>query len=94
MGMGFWVRRSRRGNSRSTQRHGSKESIVARRAHKPSRPLEVRITFEPSHVSPACVVQAYERVVPITRRTTPQALPPRQAECTQPIPQVGRRQES
>jgi hypothetical protein len=25
--------------------------------------------FEPSRVSPACVAQAYEQVVPITRRT-------------------------
>ena len=57
-------------------RHGSKEAIVARRAHTRTTPLEVRLTFEPSRVSPACVVQAYERVVPITRRPTPQALPP------------------
>ena len=49
-------------------RHGRKEASVARRGHTRSTTLEVRITFEPSRVSPACVVQAYERVVPITRR--------------------------
>ena len=38
-----------------------------------STTLEVRITFEPSRVSPACVVQAYEQVVPITRRPAPRA---------------------
>jgi len=27
--------------------------------------------FEPSHVAPACIAQAYERVVPIRRRVAP-----------------------
>jgi hypothetical protein len=27
--------------------------------------------FEPSHVAPTCVMQAYERVVPIRRRAAP-----------------------
>ena len=94
MGTGFWGLRARRGNPWRARRHGSKESLVARREHRHSRTLEVRITFEPSHVSPACVAQAYERVVPITRRTTPQALPPRQAECTPPTQHGGRRQQS
>ena len=44
---------------------------MARRGRTRSTTLEVRITFEPSRVSPACVAQAYERVVPITRRTPP-----------------------
>jgi hypothetical protein len=76
-----------------TRRHGSKETIVARRAHRPSSTLEMRITFEPSRVSPACVVQAYERVVAITRRTTPQTLSTRQAEGAHLTPYVGRRQQ-
>ena len=67
---------------------------MARRAYTPSRTLEVRLTFEPSRVSAACVVQAYERVVPITRRPAPQARAPRQAEDAQPTQQVGRRQSS
>jgi hypothetical protein len=56
--------------------------------------LEVRITFEPSWVSPACVAQAYERVVPITRRLAPQACAPQPAESAPPTQQVGRRQHS
>ena len=35
------------------------------------------LTFEPSHISPACVVQAYDWVVPIRRRTPSQTLPTR-----------------
>ena len=55
---------------------------MARRAHGRRRfPLEGHITFEPSRVRPACVIQAYAQVVPITRRTTPRALPTRQVEC-------------
>ena len=42
-------------------RHRYKEASVARRGHTGSTPLEVRLTFEPSWVSPACVAQAYER---------------------------------
>jgi hypothetical protein len=75
-------------------RHGSKEANVARRDRTRSTPLEVRITFEPNRVSPACVVQAYERVMPITRHPAPQARAPRQAEDAQPTQQVGRRQSS
>ena len=66
---------------------------MARRAHKPSRTLEVRLTFEPSRVSAACVVQAYERVVPITRRPAPQARPGWQSEDAQQTQHVGGRQQ-
>jgi hypothetical protein len=44
---------------------------MARREPKPTKALEVSVMFEPSHVAPACVVQAYERVVPSTRRAAP-----------------------
>ena len=71
MGTGFLGPRSRRGRPWRTRHHGSTEAVVARREHTRSTPLEVRITCEPSRVSPACVAQAYERVVPITRRTPP-----------------------
>ena len=77
-----------------TRRHGSKETSVARRAHRPSNILEVRITFEPSRVSSACVVQAYERVVPITRRMTPHARSARQVESAPLTQRVGRRQDA
>jgi hypothetical protein len=43
-------------------------------------------------VSAACVVQAYERVVPITRRPAPRARCARQAVDAQPMQQVGGRQ--
>ena len=71
-----------------------KEASVARRGRTGSPPLEVRITFEPSWVSPACVAQAYERVVPITRRLAPQARAPQPAESAPQTQQVGRRQHS
>ena len=91
---GFWGHRSRVGRPVKAPRPGGKEVSVARRGRTGSTTLEVRITFEPSRVSLACVMQAYERVVPITRRPTLQALPPRpdaHAPQTQP---VGRRQSS
>ena len=94
METGFWGPPFRQGSPWNTRRHGSKETSVARRAPKPSRTLEVRLTFEPSRVSVVCVVQAYERVVPITRRPTPQTRSARQAEGAQQPQQVGGRQHS
>jgi hypothetical protein len=44
---------------------------MARRESNTTKALEVSVMFEPSHVAPTCVVQAYERVVPITRRAAP-----------------------
>jgi hypothetical protein len=67
---------------------------VARRDRTGSITLEVRITFEPSRVSPACVAQAYARVVPITRRPAPRVRSPQQAEGAQPTPHVGGRQHA
>ena len=92
MGTGFSGHRSRCGQLWGTQRHGSKEGSVTRRQHPASRPLEVRRTFEPSRVSAACVVQAYERVVPITRRPAPRVRSARQTEDAQRTQHVGGRQ--
>ena len=64
---------------------------MARRQHQASSTLEVRLTFEPSRVSAACVVQAYERVMPITRRPAPRARCARQVEGAQPTQHVGGR---
>ena len=75
-------------------RHGHKEASVARRGQSRRTTLAVRITFEPSRVSPACVVQAYERVVPITRRHASRAGTPPPAERAPQTQQVGRRQHS
>jgi hypothetical protein len=94
MATDFSGHRSRGGQLRGTQRHGSKESSVARRQDPASRTLEVRRTFEPSRVSAACVVQAYERVMPITRRPAPQARALRQREDAQLTQPVGGRQHS
>ena len=59
---------------------------MARRANTSRQTLEVYLTFEPGHISPACVAQAYEWVMPIRRRLAlSQTLAPAQAE--QPTPQ-------
>jgi hypothetical protein len=93
MVMGFWGRHSRVSHRVKAPRPGSKEASVARRDRTRSITLEVRITFEPSRVSPACVAQAYERVVPITRRPAPRAGLPHQAEGAQQRQHVGGRQQ-
>jgi len=92
MGTGFSEHHCTRCCPLRSPRHGSKEAVVARRDHKPSRTLEVRTTFEPSRVSTACVVQAYERVVPITRRPAPRVRCARQAVDAQPMQHGGGRQ--
>jgi hypothetical protein len=94
MGRGFWGHRSSECPLLNAPRHGHKEASVARRGHRRRTTLAVRITFEPSRVSPACVVQAYARVVPITRRPTPQARAPQQAEDAPQTQHVGRRQHA
>lgn len=94
MGTGFSGHRSTGCCLVTSPRQGNKEAVVARRARTRSTTLEVHITFEPSRVSPACVTQAYERVVPITRRTTLQALPLRPDEHAPQTQPVGRRRSS
>jgi len=91
--MAFWGRHSRVCHLVKAPRHGSKEASVARRDRTGSIPMEVRITFEPSRVSDACVAQAYTRVVPITRRPAPRAGSPHQAEGAQQRQHVGGRQQ-
>lgn len=72
---GFWGHRSRQDSALRGRGHNSEEAVVARRARIPT--LEIRITFEPSRVSPEWVVQAYEQVVP------PPAPPHLRACCPQ-----------
>ncbi len=48
---------------------GTTGGTVAHRNRTKPRTLMVRRTFEPTRIAPACVVDAYERVVPIARRT-------------------------
>ena len=91
---GFWVLHSRECRLTKAPRRGHKEVSVARRGHGRSLTLAVRRTFEPSRVSPVCGAQAYERVVPITRRPAPQARAPQQTEDAQQRQHVGRRQQA
>ena len=56
---------------------------VTHRDRTKPRILTVRRTFEPSRVAPACVVDAYERVVPIARRTI------RSDRWHEQVPQLG-----
>ena len=65
---------------------------MARRARIPT--LEIRITFEPSRVSPGWVVQAYEQVVPLRRRPISEHADPRPVS-REPLTQLaGRRAAS
>jgi len=94
MGTGFWGHRFRVCRPVNAPRPGGKETRVARRGHTGSITLAVRITFEPTWGSPTCVAQAYERVVPITRRPAPQARASQPAEDAPQTQPVGRRQRS
>ena len=67
---------------------------MARRAHPGMPTLEMRITFEPSRVSPACVVQAYEQVVPLRRHPTAAGSDGRPDAEAPKTPCGGRRQVS
>lgn len=62
---------------------GTEGGTVAHRDRTKPRTLTVRRTFEPTRIAPACVVDAYERVVPITRRTI------RSDRCHEQGPQCG-----
>ena len=64
---------------------------MARRARIPT--LEIRITFEPSRVSPEWVGQAYEQVVPLRRRPTSEQAAPRPVS-REPLTQLAGRREA
>jgi len=91
MGTGFWAPRSTRYRLGSPLCHRSKEASVARRARRTLRTLEVHSTCEPSRVSSACVAQAYEQVVPVTRRPLVHICPVIQAEHPRQKPHGGRK---
>jgi hypothetical protein len=42
---------------------------VGRRAPQARKPVEVHVSFEVSHLAEDCLADAYERLVPILRRT-------------------------
>ena len=62
---------------------GTEGGTVAHRDRTNPRTLTVRRTFEPTRIAPACVVDAYERVVPIARRTI------RSDRYHEQVPQLG-----
>jgi hypothetical protein len=62
---------------------------MARREPNPTQALAVSVRFEPSPVAPACVAQAYERVVPITRRAAPTVQHHGRAGRERRMPRVG-----
>jgi hypothetical protein len=67
---------------------------VARRERPPRTTLEVRVTFEPSRLSPACMAQVYEQVVPLTQRTVSRASHGELAGGEHTLQPVGRRAAS
>jgi hypothetical protein len=67
---------------------------MARRERTHRMVLELRVMFEPSRVSSACVAQAYEQVVPIPRRTASPSVPLRQEAHGRQWQRVGRRPAS
>jgi hypothetical protein len=64
---------------------------MARREPNTTKTLEVSVLFEPSRLSPACVAQAYEEVVPLTQRATSQAVHSDLARREKTMQPVGRR---
>ena len=91
MGTGFWEPHCRRVSSQSSPLHSREEAVVARRVRPRLPTREMRITFEPSRVSSACMVQAYEHVVPLRRRPTGAGADLQAEEGAPQTPRVGRR---
>ena len=83
MGPGFRVPRCSVSRLTTTLIRGITGGRVAHRDRTKSRTLTVRRTFEPTRIAPACVVDAYERVVPIARR------PIRSDRSHEQVPQLG-----
>jgi hypothetical protein len=66
---GFMVLLSIRWSLLTSHLCGIKEVIIVESREPKKAPLlEVRVMYEPSRIAPACLVQAYERIVPSTRR--------------------------
>ena len=67
---------------------------MARRDPNTTKALEVSVMFEPNQLSPACVVQAYEQVVPLTQRTASRASHRELAGRENTLQPIGRRAAS
>ena len=51
---------------------------MGRRAQQPRKTVEVQVVFEVSHLAADCLAAAYERLVPILRRSLSPAPTPQQ----------------
>jgi hypothetical protein len=67
---------------------------MARREPNTTKALEISVLFEPSRLSPACVGQAYEEVVPLTQRITSRASHKGLVSRENTVQPVGRRAAS
>jgi hypothetical protein len=67
---------------------------MARREPNTTKALEVSVLFEPSRLSPACVAQAFEEVVPLPQRITSRASHRGLAGRENTVQPVGRRAAS
>jgi hypothetical protein len=67
---------------------------MARRDLNTSKTLAISVVFEASRLSPACVAQAYEHVVPLTPRTAARASHRELARGEKTMQPVGRRAAS
>jgi hypothetical protein len=67
---------------------------MARRDSNTTKALAVSVRFEASRLSPACVAQAYEQVVPLTPRTASWASHRERARRERTVHLVGRRAAS
>jgi len=68
MAKGFLALRFRSGRASTPLRPRRKEMLVARRNHHQPPRREIRVTFEPTRLSPSWVAEAYEHLVPLIRR--------------------------
>jgi hypothetical protein len=68
MELGFRVPRCSVSQPTTTLTRRIEGGTVAQRDRTRPRTLTVRRTFEPTRIAPACMVDAYERVVPSARR--------------------------
>jgi hypothetical protein len=73
MGLGFWAHHATWWSLATFHESGSEEAVMVRRDPHTTKALEISVLFEPSRLSPACVAQAYEAVVPLTQRMTSRA---------------------
>jgi hypothetical protein len=64
---------------------------MARRDPNTTKTLEVSVLCEPSRLSPSCVAQASEEVVPLTQHATSQAVHIDRARREKTLQPVGRR---